>query len=125
MEFGYQEPGAACQQLATGGVGGGPFLVSRIPVCTSNGLPDAWGPTRPIADLCISRPIGATWHQFLCHSTVNYSTLGYGDMAMSVQNRLLGALEAVKGVIMFGLTTGLLFTVFNALLRRGWGSRMN
>lgn len=59
------------------------------------------------------------------HSTVNFSTLGYGDMVMSVEGRLLGALEAVNGVMMFGLTTGVLFTVFNALLRRGWDSRMN
>ena len=58
------------------------------------------------------------------HSTVNFATLGYGDIVMSEQARLLGALEAVNGVMMFGLTTGVLFAVFNAIARRGWDARM-
>jgi hypothetical protein len=58
------------------------------------------------------------------HSTVNFATLGYGDIVMSEQERLLGALEAVNGVMMFGLTTGVLFSVMNALLQRGWDARM-
>ena len=59
------------------------------------------------------------------HSTVNFATLGYGDIVMSEQERLLGALEAVNGVMMFGLTTGVLLGVMNALLRRGWDAHMN
>ena len=59
------------------------------------------------------------------HSTVNFTTLGYGDVVMSEQARLLGALEAVNGVLMFGLTTGVLFSVLNALLHRGWDARMD
>ncbi len=58
------------------------------------------------------------------HSTVNFATLGYGDIVMSEQARLLGALEAVNGVMMFGLTTGVLFTVLNAITHRGWKARM-
>ncbi len=33
------------------------------------------------------------------HSVVNFSTLGYGDLVMSDKYRLLGALEAVNGVV--------------------------
>ena len=58
------------------------------------------------------------------HSTVNFATLGYGDIVMSEQARLLGALEAVNGVMMFGLTTGVLVTVLNAIARRGWKARV-
>jgi hypothetical protein len=58
------------------------------------------------------------------HSTVNFATLGYGDIVMSEQARLLGALEAMNGVMMFGLTSGLLFAVFNAIARRGWDARV-
>jgi len=54
------------------------------------------------------------------HSVVNFSTLGYGDLVMSEQRRLLGALEAVNGVLMFGLTTGFLYTMLSLLMRRGW-----
>ena len=49
------------------------------------------------------------------HSTVNFSTLGYGDIVMSPKRRLLGGLEAANGVLMFGLTTSTLYAVINAL----------
>jgi hypothetical protein len=58
------------------------------------------------------------------HSTVNFATLGYGDIVMSEEAPLLGALEAVNGVMMFGLTTGVLVTVLNAIARRGWKARV-
>jgi hypothetical protein len=57
------------------------------------------------------------------HSAVNFTTLGYGDVVMSQGKRLLGALEAANGVMMFGLTTSLLYTVLGALVRRAWESR--
>jgi len=52
------------------------------------------------------------------HSTVNFASLGYGDIVMSEQWRLLGALEAASGVLMFGLTAGTMFSVMQALLRQ-------
>lgn len=58
------------------------------------------------------------------HSVVNFSTLGYGDLVMSEQRRLLGALEAANGVLMFGLTTGFLYAVLNALMHRAWADRL-
>lgn len=57
------------------------------------------------------------------HSTVNFATLGYGDFVMSEQRRLLGALEAANGVLMFGLTTGFLYTVLSDLMHRGWQNK--
>ena len=39
------------------------------------------------------------------HSAVNFSTLGYGDIVMSEQHRLLGPLEAINGVLMIGVST--------------------
>jgi len=57
------------------------------------------------------------------HSLVNFATLGYGDIVMSERGRLLGALEATNGVLMFGLTTGVLFGVFSALLHRVWDAQ--
>lgn len=49
------------------------------------------------------------------HSTVNFTSLGYGDIVMSEQHRLLGALEAANGVLMFGLSASLILTVLNNL----------
>jgi hypothetical protein len=58
------------------------------------------------------------------HSVVNFTTLGYGDLVMSEENRLLGALEALNGVLMIGITTGFLFTVLTSLMQRAWKKRM-
>jgi hypothetical protein len=45
------------------------------------------------------------------HSAVNYTTLGYGDMIMSPRWRLLGPLEAANGILMFGVSTAMIFTL--------------
>ena len=58
------------------------------------------------------------------HSVVNFSTLGYGDIVMSEKWRLLGALEAVNGVVMFTLTTGFLYTILNEILERYWDHKI-
>jgi hypothetical protein len=55
------------------------------------------------------------------HSAVNYSTLGYGDIVMSTHWRLLGPLEAIDGIVMFGISTALIF----ALLARLIDKRLN
>jgi len=54
------------------------------------------------------------------HSVVNFTTLGYGDLVMSEGNRILGALEALNGVLMIGITTGFLFMVLTSLIQRAW-----
>ena len=52
------------------------------------------------------------------HSTVNFTSLGYGDIVMSEGRRLLGALEAANGVLMFGLSAGLILSTMNRLFTR-------
>jgi hypothetical protein len=52
------------------------------------------------------------------HSTVNFTSLGYGDIVMSERWRLLGALEAANGVLMFGLSAGFVLSVMDALFRQ-------
>ena len=52
------------------------------------------------------------------HSAVNFTSLGYGDLVMSESHRLLGALEAANGVLMFGLSAGTILSVMNGLLRQ-------
>lgn len=42
------------------------------------------------------------------HSSVNFVTLGYGDIVMSKQWRLLGPLEAANGILMFGVSTSVM-----------------
>ena len=51
------------------------------------------------------------------HSAVNFSSLGYGDIVMPEGLRLLGAMEAAGGVLMFGLSTGVGFALINSMLQ--------
>jgi len=55
------------------------------------------------------------------HSAVNYTTLGYGDVEMSPQWRLLGPLEAADGVLMFGVSTALIFALMQRLIQTRLG----
>lgn len=52
------------------------------------------------------------------HSAVNFASLGYGDIVMSEKWRLLGALEASNGVLMFGLSAGTILSVMSNLFAR-------
>ena len=51
------------------------------------------------------------------HSAENYTTLGYGDVVMSASWRLLGPLEAADGMLMFGVSTGMIFAVITRLIQ--------
>ena len=44
----------------------------------------------------------------LYHSGVNFAGLGYGDIVMSDDRRLLGPLEAANGILMFGLAAAMM-----------------
>lgn len=52
------------------------------------------------------------------HSAVNFGSLGYGDIVMSDRYKLLGALEAINGVLMIGVSTAALMTPFRDALQR-------
>jgi Ion channel len=52
------------------------------------------------------------------HSAVNYASLGYGDIVMSKSWKLLGPLEAVNGVLMCGMTAGVLMGILQAQIKQ-------
>jgi hypothetical protein len=52
------------------------------------------------------------------HSTVNFTSLGYGDIVMSATWRLLGGLEAANGVLMFGLSAGAILSMMTWEFKR-------
>lgn len=49
------------------------------------------------------------------HSAVNYTSLGYGDLIMTPSWRLLGPLETANGMLMFGVSTAMIFAVIQRL----------
>ena len=50
------------------------------------------------------------------HSAVNYTSLGYGDIILSERWRLLGPLEAMTGVLLFGLSAATVFAIMSRLI---------
>jgi hypothetical protein len=48
---------------------------------------------------------------------MNYSSLGYGDIVMSNSWKLMGPLEAANGMLMFGISTAMIFTVMQLLFQ--------
>jgi Ion channel len=51
------------------------------------------------------------------HSAVNYTSLGYGDLLMTPTWRLLGPLEAANRMLMFGVSTAMVFAVIQWLIQ--------
>ena len=49
-------------------------------------------------------------------SSVNYTTLGYGDLLLTPSWRFLGPLEAANGALMFGVSTAMVFAVIQRLV---------
>jgi len=50
------------------------------------------------------------------HSAVNYTSLGYGDLIMSPSWRLLEPLETANGMLLFGVSTAMIFAVIQRLV---------
>jgi hypothetical protein len=49
-------------------------------------------------------------------SAENYTALGYGDILLTGSWRLLGPLEAINGLLLFGISTALIFAVMARLV---------
>jgi len=51
------------------------------------------------------------------HSATNYTTLGYGDVVMTPSWKLLGPLEGADGMLMFGVSTAIVVSVIQSMVR--------
>ena len=56
---------------------------------------------------------------------VTYTTVGYGDLVLPKEWRLLGAVEGLTGILMCGLSTGLFFAVVSKFLAARSAARPN
>ena len=52
----------------------------------------------------------------LYFSTVTFTTVGYGDMTLTEQWRLLGSVESANGMLLFGWSTAFIFEI----MRYAW-----
>jgi hypothetical protein len=58
----------------------------------------------------------STFETAFYFSAQNYTTLGYGDIVLSDRWRLLGPLEAINGLLLFGLSTAVMFASLSRLV---------
>ena len=67
------------------------------------------------AAFCASGEI-STFEKAFYFSAQSYTTVGYGDLVLSDHWRLLGPLEAINGLLLFGLSTAVMFAVLSRLV---------
>jgi len=60
----------------------------------------------------------SSWELAFYFSASSYSTVGYGDVVLPPNWRLLGPLESVTGVLMCGISVSVLFALVSRLLDR-------
>ena len=59
-----------------------------------------------------------SWELAFYFSSSSYATVGYGDVVLPSTWRLLGPLESMTGVLMCGLSVGILFALVTRLVDR-------
>ena len=58
------------------------------------------------------------FEEALYFSAVSFTTVGYGDVVLSAQWRILGVSEAVVGMLLFGWSVGLLLILINDAMKQ-------
>jgi Ion channel len=59
----------------------------------------------------------STFDKAFYFSSQNYTALGYGDVILSERWRQLGPLESINGLLLFGLSTAVMFAVMSRLVK--------
>ena len=65
-----------------------------------------------------------SWESAFYFSASSYTTVGYGDVLLPPEWRLLGPLESMVGMLMSGISVGLLFAVITHLVEGESQSRL-
>jgi voltage-gated potassium channel Kch len=69
------------------------------------------------AFLYVRKAAMADLQSALYFSAVTYTTTGYGDLVLPQEWRLVGAVEALTGILMCGWSTGFFFAVVSRMLQ--------
>lgn len=57
------------------------------------------------------------FYEAVYHSAVNFTSLGYGDVVMSKERKLLGPLESLNGIVMLGMSGAALLAILQHLIK--------
>ena len=88
------------------------MLVTLVTATAHVGVITLWA-----AALLMSGEV-STFDKAFYFSAENYTSLGYGDIVLSDRWRLLGPLEAINGLLLFGLSTAAMFAALSRLVSR-------
>lgn len=61
-----------------------------------------------------------TFEKAMYFSLVTFTTLGYGDITIISDNRMLAGLEAINGIILIGWSTAFMFSIYQDIIKRTW-----
>jgi Ion channel len=89
-----------------------PLAVSMLALLIANVLQIAlWG--------CLFVWLGEVEELYpaIYHSAVNFTSLGYGDVVMSQEWKLLGPLEAANGILMMSMSAAALTAILQSIIR--------
>jgi voltage-gated potassium channel len=67
---------------------------------------------------CYRRLCFSSWASALYFSASSYATVGYGDIVLPENWRMLGPLESIIGVLMCGMSVSVLFATVARLVNR-------
>ena len=67
---------------------------------------------------CHRRLCFSSWESALYFSASSYATVGYGDVVLPANWRMLGPLESIVGVLMCGISVSVLFATVTRLVSR-------
>ncbi len=59
-----------------------------------------------------------SFEKALYFSMVTFTTLGYGEITIASDNRILSGLEAINGIILIGWSTAFMFAVFAEVIKK-------
>ncbi|MEN8117214.1 MAG: potassium channel family protein [Bacteroidota bacterium] len=63
------------------------------------------------------RPDFASFLDTLYYSIVTFTTLGYGDMTISSEWKLLSGIEAINGIMLIGWSTALMYSLIQNIFK--------
>ena len=61
-----------------------------------------------------------TFEKAMYFSLVTFTTLGYGDITISSQHRILAGYEAINGILLIGWSTAFTFSVVQFIWKKGF-----
>jgi hypothetical protein len=65
----------------------------------------------------------SSFEQAIYFSLITFTTIGYGDITINSEWRILAGLEAVNGIMLIGWSTAMIFAFLQVLYKQSWNTQ--